>query len=61
MKSNLTAKFQWTSALLSTLFVGPASVGSVLIHEEPTHPNFIHPVFTINPEGTDFAKDFFFN
>jgi hypothetical protein len=41
MKSNVTAKFQWTSALLSALFVGPASVGSV------------------NPEGTDLAKDFF--
>jgi hypothetical protein len=53
MKSNVNAKFQWTSALLLALFVGPASVGSVLIHEEPTHPNFIHPAFTINPEGTD--------
>jgi hypothetical protein len=50
MKSKVTVNVQLTSALLSALLVGPAAAGSVLIHEEPTHPNFIHPVFRINPE-----------
>ena len=50
MKSKVTVNFQLISALLSALFVGPASAGSVLIHEEPNYPNFIHPAFTINPE-----------
>lgn len=50
MKSRVCAKFQWTSALLSALFVGPALAASVFIHEEPTHPNFIHPAFRINPD-----------
>ncbi len=50
MKSRVTAKLQLTSALLSALFVDPASAGSVLIHEEPTHPNYIHPAFRINPD-----------
>jgi hypothetical protein len=50
MKSKVTANLQLTSALLSALFVGPASAGSVLIHEEPKHPIFIHPAFRINPE-----------
>jgi hypothetical protein len=50
MKRKVTANFQLISALLSALFVGPASAGSVLIHEEPTDPNFIHPAFTINPK-----------
>ncbi|MGH6636619.1 MAG: hypothetical protein ACRED0_10990, partial [Gammaproteobacteria bacterium] len=67
MKSKVTAKLQWTSALFSALFVGPASAGSVLIHEERSHPNFIHPAFTINPERgtvavqvsvTDFPGDY---
>jgi hypothetical protein len=50
MKSKVTVNVQLTSVLLSALLVGPAAAGSVLIHEEPTHPNFIHPVFRINPE-----------
>jgi hypothetical protein len=50
MKSRVSAKLQLTSALLSALLVGRAAAESVLIHEEPTHPNFIHPVFTINPD-----------
>ncbi len=50
MKSKVSAKFQWTSALLAALFVGPACAGSVLIHQEPNHPNFIHPAFRINPD-----------
>ncbi|MGH8490192.1 MAG: hypothetical protein ACREXS_15315 [Gammaproteobacteria bacterium] len=49
MKSKVTANVPLTSALLS-LLAGPAAAGSVLIHEEPTHPNFIHPAFTINPD-----------
>ncbi|MGH8569042.1 MAG: hypothetical protein ACREXU_13780 [Gammaproteobacteria bacterium] len=50
MKSKVTANVPLTSALLSALLAGPAAAGSVLIHEEPTHPNFIHPAFTINPD-----------
>jgi len=45
-----TFNVQVTSALLSALLVAPAAAESVLIHEEPTHPNFIHPVFRINPD-----------
>lgn len=50
MISKVCAKVQLTSVLLSAVFAGPAAAGTVLIHEEPTHPNFIHPAFRINPE-----------
>ncbi len=50
MASNVSAKVELTSPLLSALFAGSAAAGSALIHEEPTHPNIIHPAFTINPE-----------
>ncbi|MGH8656693.1 MAG: hypothetical protein ACREYE_32935 [Gammaproteobacteria bacterium] len=50
MKSNVIANIQWISALFPALLAGPAAAESVLIHEEPTHPNFIHPVFRINPQ-----------
>ncbi|MGH9962153.1 MAG: hypothetical protein ACREBC_34325 [Pyrinomonadaceae bacterium] len=50
MKSKVTANVPLTSALLSALLAGPAAGGSVLIHEEPTHPDFIYPAFTINPD-----------
>jgi len=48
MKS--TANVPVTSILLSALLVGPAAAGSLLIHEEPTHPNYIRPVFRNNPD-----------
>ncbi|MGH8604755.1 MAG: hypothetical protein ACREXR_18810 [Gammaproteobacteria bacterium] len=50
MKSNVIANVLLISAVPSTLLAGPAAAESVLIHEEPTHPNFIHPVFRINPQ-----------
>ncbi len=50
MASTVSAKVRSISALLSALFTGPVAAGSVLVHEEPTHPNFIYPAFTINPE-----------